>query len=211
MNYIDIRKSEYYINTYSKIEEIKKDFPVNHGFVHINHVINYAKQLSRLYGLNNHEKKLLYIACSLHDIGYVNGREDHAKSGSIMAREYLGKSNLTLKDIDIICNAIANHGGKKKEDFLEPVSRCLAIADKMDFTRSRYDINNTQYNITTFKNIIKTELSINNNCYILNILVTPQFSEAEFNNDYFGKKLNNFLHLLSSTFNMEYKINFTVK
>ena len=39
MNYLDIVNSDYFKETYSKIEEMKKDFPVNHGFIHVNNVI----------------------------------------------------------------------------------------------------------------------------------------------------------------------------
>ena len=41
MNYIDIQNTDFFQNSYSKIEELKKDFPVNHGFIHIKNVIKH--------------------------------------------------------------------------------------------------------------------------------------------------------------------------
>ena len=43
MDYKDVLKSDYFNETYAKIEELKKDFYVNHGFVHVDGVINNAK------------------------------------------------------------------------------------------------------------------------------------------------------------------------
>lgn len=210
MNYLDIKKSKFYNETYKEIEELKKNFPVNHGFKHVNHVIEYAKSLANLYNLNNQQRKLLYIACALHDVGYIKGREEHAASGSEIAREFLANSDLKLQEIDVVCNAIASHGGKKREDFLDPVSRCLAIADKMDFTRRRYDLKNMAYD-HVFKTILETDLRIEDDCYNFDIIASPDFKKDEFNDDYFGAKLNRFLGLLSGTFGMTYKINFIIK
>jgi len=44
MNYKDILVSEYFNTSYAEIEELKKDFYVNHGFIHINGVINNANE-----------------------------------------------------------------------------------------------------------------------------------------------------------------------
>ena len=45
MNYIDILNSDFFKQTYLQIEELKKDYPVNHGFIHIHNVINNSKKL----------------------------------------------------------------------------------------------------------------------------------------------------------------------
>ena len=77
MDYVDILKSDYYKETYSKIEELKKDFYVNHGFIHIDGVIKNADYLADLFCLTRKQKELLLIASALHDVGYLMGREDH--------------------------------------------------------------------------------------------------------------------------------------
>ena len=57
MDYKEILKSDYFKETYAKIEELKKDFYVNHGFIHINGVINNAKYLADLFCLNPKQKE----------------------------------------------------------------------------------------------------------------------------------------------------------
>ena len=55
MNYSDILNSKYFIEIYTKIEEMKKDYPVNHGFIHINNVIRNAKRLVNIF-LDNEDE-----------------------------------------------------------------------------------------------------------------------------------------------------------
>ena len=140
MTYRDILQSDYFFNTYTTIEVMKRDFPVNHGCLHVWHVIQNAKYLADIFDLTEKERGLLLISATLHDIGYIKGRENHASSGAVLAREYL-QGKMSDEDIEKICDAIANHGGERPECYVDKVSRCLVFADKLDFdnTRYRYD------------------------------------------------------------------------
>lgn len=211
MNYKEIMNSEYYYATYSRIAEIKKDYPVDHAFLHIRHVVTYANKLAKIFKLNNHQRKLLYIACTLHDIGYLDGRESHAKSGSERAKVYLtGLNKFSLNDIELISSAIVNHGGKELSAFSEPVSMCLAIADKLDFAGSRYKNTNPKYDFSNYKKIVKNEFVLEDNKIQLTIFVKNGFNIEEFNTSHFGIKLKKFLDLLSLYLDIpneiEYKI-----
>jgi len=212
MNYKDIQNSKFYKDTYTKIEDLKKDFYVNHGFLHIDHVLKNAKRVANEFNLTRKEKQLLYMACCLHDVGYLDGRDDHALNGSIIARNFLEQNKVKLSDIDIICNAIANHGGKRSDDFLEPVSKCLCIADKLDFVRSRYDKSLAPREIANlFLSVKDTRFLIENDKYIIEIYAERNFSESAFLDDYFGKKLVAFLKLLSETFYKDYDLRIITK
>lgn len=211
MKYTEILKSEFYKETYEKIAELKKDFAVDHSFLHIQHVIKNAKKLSKTFNLSNKQKNLLYIACCLHDIGYLEGRENHAQNGSLIAREFLKKHNIKECDIDVICSAIANHGGKEEKDFYDKVSLCLTIADKLDFIGSRYNEKlMTVEKAKNFKNIISNDLSLQNNSLILKIFVTSNFDSKKFEEEYFGVKLFNFLNLVCKTLNYNNKVEYIV-
>ena len=212
MNYIDIVNSNYFKQTYSKIEELKKDFPVNHGFIHINNVINNCKRLAITFNLTAKETHLLLVAAALHDIGYLNGRDDHAYNGSILVKDVLKEWDFNTKDINIISNAIKNHGGKNESNYEDIISICLIISDKLDFIQTRYDKSKlTEEHLKTFPNITDTYLDYKNNQITLNIVVNTLFSVETFNSSDYVHKLNTFLDLLSKKLKCTYKINYIKK
>lgn len=212
MNYKDILKSDFFNKTYSDIEESKKDFPVNHGFKHISNVISYAKKLAVIFNLNQKERELLLIACSLHDIGYIKGRDNHAENGAIVAREFLEKNNFPAEDTDIICHAIKNHGGKTKECFDTKVSSFLAFADKLDFTKTRYKNDTSSYPaIAPFLNILANDVTLSGQQLGVNVYVNKNFKKEQLAGDYFYNKLIKFLGLLSENLNLRAELKFVTE
>lgn len=208
MNYKDILKSDYFNETYKKIEEMKKDFPVNHGFVHINNVIKNAKRLSKTFDLSSHEESLLLVACTLHDIGYLDGREDHAFNGSLLAKKYLSDNGVEFRDIEVICDAIKNHGGKKISDLYNPVSMCLTIADKLDFISSRYNKDMLdEEKSKIFPCILDTYIIVNEEI-VLNVVINNEFSYFLFENSSYYRKLMEFMNLVSDFIGKKYKIKY---
>ena len=206
MTYKDILKSDYFKECYELVEELKKDFPVNHGFIHIDHVLENAKSLAKLFELSEIETNLLLIACCLHDIGYIKGRSEHAKNGGILAREYLTKnSDLNSSDIDVICNAIASHGGDNLEDYRNKVSLCLIFADKLDYIASRYkEVEETKL----YRTIAKTELVKENGVYKLNIYSTMEDFEDRLKSASFHihKKLMGILENFMQVYNVKVEL-----
>ncbi len=190
MNYKDVLESEYFKETYLKIEELKKDFYVNHGFIHIDGVIKNAKYLADLFGLTSKDKDLLLIASALHDIGYLMGRDDHAKNGGKLVKDYLN-GKMEEKDIEVISRAVACHGGKSEEDFKCPVSMCLILADKLDFTKVRYKDDGKEHSsLHLFLSIEKILFEkVDGNNYRLNIYTTNKFLFNDLEDNYFFAKL----------------------
>ena len=190
MDYKEILNSDYFKESYTKIEELKKDFYVNHGFIHINNVISNAKYLADVFCLDSSQKDLLLVASALHDIGYLRGREDHAANGGVLACEYL-KDKMCKEDVDLICDAIANHGGKRDDDYRCPISMCLILADKFDFTKDRYQDDGKEHTklplFLSIEKIILTRVDINN--FILKIYTTNKQLFDNLEDSYYFKKL----------------------
>lgn len=197
MTYKDILSSDFFFETYSKIEFEKRKFPVNHGFVHIWHVLSSARKLANLFELSSYEKELLYIACTLHDIGYLRGRDNHAENGAILAKDFL-KGKLPEKDIELICSAIANHGGHEQKDFEENISLCLVLADKLDFVKTRYREDENHASVKNFMTVEKVELVDKGSHFELQITSTsPEMFEG-FDGSYFFNKLKLVMEKLSN-------------
>lgn len=205
MNYIDIIESDFYKNSYQKIEELKKDYPVNHGFVHIKNVLKNAKDLANIFKLSNMQRKNLYIACALHDVGYLNGRENHAKAGSEIAKDYLNKNGFLQKDIEKICNAIACHGGKQLSDYKDNVALCLILADKLDFAWTRY--NPLDPSVKLFLAVDRVKFEKNDSATI-KVYLKDDIDIQEFESAYTNRKLKKVLEFLTEVLNMPAKIQY---
>ena len=137
MNYLDILQDREIMAIYSQIDILKQNEPKYYGHIHVLGTLEYAKQLSKCFNLTKEEHELLLIACTLHNIGHLNGKTLHAQTGAEMARSYLKKHKMKVKDINTICGAISSHIGKRGDNFYDNVSACLILADKMDFASSR--------------------------------------------------------------------------
>lgn len=199
MRYTDIMKSDFFVSTYEKIEEMKKDYPVNHGFVHIEHVVENAKELADTFHLTDEEKENLYVACVLHDVGYLNGRENHARVGAEIAKEYLQQNGFSQRDVGVICDAIACHGGKDLADYQSKVALCLVLADKLDFVSSRY--NALDPDVKNFLAVDSVKLYVGDEA-IIKIYLKDDINIEEFETAYTNRKLKKVLEKLTEALHM---------
>lgn len=202
--YKQILNSKYFKETYALIEEMKKDFPVNHGFIHINNVVNNAKNICDFFNYDSYKKELLLIACLLHDIGYLKGRDEHPLNGGKLAKEYLESLNLlTIQEIEIITKAISNHGGKLLSDYENDISLGLILADKMDFSKIRYSNDVNKYpKVEAFLNIEEIKLEKIDETNYLTVRVNEKFKSSESSDNYF-EKLNTVLNNLKESRGIE--------
>ena len=84
MNYIDILNNSKVVENYNKIDEINP-YPFSHGLKHVKNVCKIMDKLCSTLDITGEEKEALLIASALHDIGQVNGREEHGRK----AKEFL--------------------------------------------------------------------------------------------------------------------------
>lgn len=210
VDYKEILNSRYFIKTYSKIEKKKKNFYVNHGFVHINNVLKNAERLVDVFSLTEREKNMLFVACLLHDIGYLKNRDNHAFYGAVLARKYLKNKAFCKHCVEKICDAISSHGGKNESDYDDVVSRCLIIADKLDFVSSRYNENllEDENKRKIFLNVVDTFLKYKDNCVSLCIVISKNFDKVLFENSKYYLKLVSFLELLCKKLTCGYCIKY---
>lgn len=209
MNYLDIKESEFFNSAYNQIAILKKDFAVDHAFIHIGNVIENSKRLARLVNLSVEDENLLLIAAALHDVGYLKGREEHAKNGAIIVCEFLAENNFDKEKIDKICLAIASHGGKEVENYYDDISFCLILADKLDFISNRYHADRLEERHEFYLHIYKTEFVLKDDKYYLNVYSDCEISEEKKSN-YFFTKLNAVLEFVSKVKNKEVLLNFIV-
>ena len=138
MNYLDILRDKEIVALHNQIEKSLINEPMYHGVQHSINTIEYAKSLAKCFNLSDKDTELLLISAVLHNIGHLNGKTLHQNTGAEMAKAYLKKKGLDDQDIKVIYNTINSHLGRRNDDFYNPVSCCLILAEKMDFGASRY-------------------------------------------------------------------------
>ena len=95
-SYIDILNNNIVIENYNKIDTINP-YPFNHGLKHVKNVCNIMDRLCGKLNIVWEEKDALLIACALHDVGQVDGREGHWKKAKLFTISHFGNELKNLK------------------------------------------------------------------------------------------------------------------
>ncbi len=148
MTFNDIKENQE-INTYiESADRYLADIGyTEHSFNHVFRCVKVVEYILETLGYDEHTVELAKIAAYMHDIGNVVNRDDHAKSGAIMAFRILDKLGMSSNDIALIVSAIGNHDESSAHP-VSIISSALIIADKTDVRRSRvrkdvdFDIHN---------------------------------------------------------------------
>ena len=107
-----------------------------HSFAHVTRCAQVAADLLSRLGYEDRQVELARISGSMHDIGNVVNRVDHAQSGAVMAFRILDKMGMAPEDVAVVVTAIGNHDEGTAYP-VNAVAAALILADKSDVRRSR--------------------------------------------------------------------------
>lgn len=77
-----------------------------HNLTHTQRVVEKAKELATLAGLNDSDKKILTLATWLHDTGYTANINKHEEESVHISKAFLSSQKCSEKDIDAVCDLI---------------------------------------------------------------------------------------------------------
>lgn len=193
MNYLDVLNDEEVVNRYNAIDEINP-YPFNHGLKHVKNVCNIMNRLCDILNISGGEKEALLIACALHDIGQVDGREEHGKKSKLFTIDRFGNELETNNYYDEILNAIEKHDNPCDAS---NTLFCLLVqfCDKMDFTRDRLENNcREKHGYIVYEEINEVEFIYNEKEFGINLLTSDKkdFEDLFFSPDrkFVGKVIN---------------------
>lgn len=159
-------KENVEINTYiESADQYLADIGyTEHSFNHVLRCVKVVEYILETLEYDEHTIELAKIAAYMHDIGNVVNRDDHAKSGAIMAFRILDKLGMDAKDVALIVSAIGNHDESSAYP-VSVISSALIIADKTDVRRSRVRKETTDFDIHNRVNFaaIKSRVIIDKN------------------------------------------------
>lgn len=109
-----------------------------HGFRHVALVAHIARNILKTMGFDSRHQELAAIAAFLHDVGNVVSRNDHARTGAVLAHSILTRLGGDPDDTALVMGAIGSHEDERHTgDPVHAVSAALILADKSDVHRSR--------------------------------------------------------------------------
>lgn len=187
-----IKNDTYIIELYNNISLLEQDGTLwhSHGLMHINNVINTVEVILKQLNFSNEIIENAKIAALLHDIGCIEGKEDHAERSYEMAQQYFKKNNIDTGSNELILDAIKLHGGKEETDNF--IAKVLVFADKIDIKYDR--LTETGKNIDVvkeFQYIKDVVIDINEDTLTVNVIADDKINKETFDSYYFIPKIFN--------------------
>lgn len=146
-----------------------------HGLRHAGMVAEESRAILLKLGRDRRQAELAAIAGYLHDIGNLINRENHALTGSSMARDLLERMGMPSHEVADVVAAIGHHQEENGEP-MSDISAALILADKIDVHRGRvrtvnkmdfdkhdrvnYSAERSVVHVSRRKKIIRYELTI---------------------------------------------------
>jgi len=197
IGYRDILNSEKLIENYHNIDAINP-YPFNHGLKHINNVCKIMDKLCNKLYIVWEEKEALLIACALHDVGQVDGREEHGKKAKLFTIKYFESELKNYEYYDDILEAIEKHDdGCDVNNSL--FSTLVQFCDKMDFSKDRLEDNyREKFRYYCYEDINKIDFIFTETDFGIDIITNnvANFKDM-FLSENFPKKVINAVHVLA--------------
>ena len=197
-NYIDILSNDKVIENYNKIDSVNS-YPFNHWLKHVRNVCDIMKRLCDKLNIVGDERESLLIACALHDIWQVDGREEHGKKAKLFTINNFEKDLKDLKYYNDILDAIENHDNVCSIDF--PLFTILVqFCDKMDFSKDRLEDNyREKFRYYCYEEINKIDFLLDEDYFGIDIISNEVDNFVEmFLNENFPKKVINAVNVLAA-------------
>lgn len=195
-NYFDkILNDQSLVELYAKIHEFEVA-QNGHAYHDYNHIMNVASYCEKILKSLNFDDDIVCdakIAALLHDVGALQGKDNHAQRSFEFAKKYFEENNIELKNKKLVLDAIKNHGDGFNSDNI--IQLVLILADKIDIKKSRVsDFGKHIEGIKQCQYINDIQLEISNGVFQINFVCDEKMDLEELNNYYFTKKIFKAIH-----------------
>ncbi len=203
--YHELISNDEIMDIYQKIEEqeIKDGGWAFHNIEHIKNVSLIAEKILKDLSFDEDTIYLCKIACLLHDVGALQGKDNHAERSFEFAKKLLEERNWLFNGYESVLDAIQNHSEGFDTDNIITLS--IILADKLDIKKTRISEEgkkvegNRQYG-----HIEDITVDIQNNTLTVRFITDGKIDLEEFNHYYFTKKLFKAINAFSQKLNLQY-------
>ena len=211
MNYNTTPKEVYtFLNSNDELQNIYKrieDYEISINsiaFHNIEHIKNVSAIAEKILTDLNVDEDTIYnckIACLLHDVGSLQGKEEHAQRSYEFASNLFNEKNWIFKDSDIVLDAIKNHSA----GFDNPniITLSIILADKLDVKKTRIsEAGKERIGNRQFQHVEDITINIDNNNLTINFITDGNLDVNELNEYYFTTKIFKAIYAFSEKMNL---------
>lgn len=194
------------INIYKQIDKLedKHKLWAHHGLSHVQNVVKTTINVLKQLDYNKELIDATLTAAFLHDLGCINGKDNHAEKSYEIVKDYFARKNISFKYKKDVLMAIKYHNNYRYlKNRIAPI---LRFADKLDITKER--VAKEGYKIKGMKEyqyIDKIDVVIND-LLIIKFTVEKHFNKHDFEEFYFTKKAVKAVEHFAKYINKNYKI-----
>lgn len=181
----------YIIGLYNdilKYEEKANNIFAKHDYTHALNVTNMVETILKKLNYDEDIIEAAKIACILHDIGCIKGKEGHANRSYQMAKEYFKNNSIIFKKQEEVLDAIKNHSVGFDTDNI--ITLALIFSDKVDIKKER--LTKEGYKVEGFKEIqhIKDiDITIDEKNFTVNFITDKNMDKEALEKYYFTVKV----------------------
>lgn len=202
-----LNSNDEIFNIYKEIEnkEIKDGGWAFHNYEHVRNVSLIAEKILKDLNFDEDTIYKCKIACLLHDVGALQGKEGHAQRSFEYAKKIFKDRNWIFEDSDKVLDAIKNHSSGFDTNNIIALS--IILADKLDIKKTRISKEgkkikgNRQYG--HIEDIIT---NIKEDMLTINFITDKKIDLKELNNYYFTDKVFKAIAAFSKKLNLNYCI-----
>lgn len=203
-----ILNDEYIKGIYDEVTryEASDGGQAHHNLIHVNNVVNTVEKVLKKLGYDDEFIEEAKIAALLHDLGALEGKQDHANRSYNIAKKYFEENNINLKYHDLVLEAIKNHSDGFDSENMMTLS--IIFADKIDIKYDRLtEIGHSVEGVRQIKYIKEINLDINESYLIVDFIVDEAIDMQELEAYYFLPKVFKAIKSFSKKINVEPIIN----
>ena len=204
-----LRNDSIIFQIYKAIEEkeIRDGGWAFHNYEHVKNVSIISEKILRDLDFDENTIYKSKIACLLHDIGALQGKENHAQRSFEYSKKLFEEHNWIFDGNESILDAIQNHSSGFETDNIITLS--IILADKLDIKKNRITDagkkikGNRQYGHIEDINI---NININESILTITFITDNKLDFEEVNSYYFTDKVFKAIEAFSKKFNLRYNV-----
>lgn len=195
------------LKIYIEIEntEIRDGGWAFHNYEHVKNVSKIAEKILTDLNFNQETIYQCKLACLLHDVGALQGKEEHSQRSFEYARKLFEDKNWIFEGSANVLDAIKNHSSGFETNNIIALS--IILADKLDIKKTRISEEgkkiegNRQY--AHIEDII---INIKNDTLTINFITDGKIIMKEVNHYYFTDKVFKAIEAFSKKLNLKHYI-----